>query len=141
MKRKSDVNSKVELTFTYKKHKCIIISNYMEIPEFKIESLDKFTKKESNIKWFCGYVGVTKSHLLYKILKGDIKNKIDTFRSITFCGFGDGKFLPKDRKWYIGFDTFMIYEKDKTDKKKIKKELKIMVNQLTTKNLILNKLK
>lgn len=140
MKRKSNVKSEVELTFIYKGYKCIIISNYMEMPEFKIESLEKFTEKKGNVKWFCGYVGVNKSHLLYKISKEVIKNKIDTKRSITLCSFGDGKFLPKDRKWYIGFDTFMIYDKDKSDIKKIKTELKDLVNQLTTKNLILNKL-
>ena len=121
----------IEEIFDYKGFKCVIVFNEIKMPKIK-----HFVGK-----WRGGYVGVKKRHPLYKKNYNGIYNLILVHRGLTFSDFGEGKVLPKDGTWWLGFGCNHYEDTIKNwTFKRVKKEVKELAEQLVIKNLILESL-
>ena len=129
IKYKEERISIVEEIFEHKGFKCIVVLNELKLP-IKFHTIEK--------KWRCGYCGIKKGHLLYKKDYNKLDNMIFAHRGLTFSNFGNGKVLPKNKTWWIGFDCHHYGDTIKHwTFEKVKKEVKELAEQLTIKNLIL----
>ena len=131
-KFKESLIQKVEEIFEHKGFKCIVVLNELITP-IKISSME--------MKWRCGYVGVTPKHPLYKKDYNKVDNLILAHGGLTFSNFGDGRVLPKDSTWWFGFDCQHFTDTPKIwTFKRVKKEVMELAEQLELRNLILKKL-
>ena len=126
------VNRKIEEVFDYKGFKCVVILYEMELPHYT---------STTPTKWRCGYVGVSSKHQLYKKDYSEIDELINIHGGLTFSGdFSDKKQLKSLKDvWYFGFDCNHFEDNlNKWNFEKVKKEVKKLARQFTTKNLILS---
>ena len=85
-----------EEIFNHNGFKCIVV----------LHEIITSHKEVKDMKWRCGYIGISKKHPFYKKNYDEIEEKGGTsvHGGLTFSDFGDGKVLPKDYTWWVGFD-------------------------------------